>query len=253
MKYTLLELTQRILGSMEADEVSTIGETQESNDVVEIIRECYYDIVGQLNLAEHEGIFRLNASGDNTKPVLMTVPENIARFDSLRYNSAEDINDPIWTQLRFITNGEFWEMQSAMDVDDTDIDSMVVAINGQNMTVKYWNNRFPSCYTIFDERIVLFDSIDRTEEDTLTQTRSLGDGLIVPEFTKSDSFVPDLDPRQFQLLLQDAKSTAHVELKQAPNPKAEAKYRRNMINAQKHRDDKAKADTSQRRITFGRK
>lgn len=42
MKYTLLELTQRILESMNSDEVNSIGDTEESMTVANIIKESLF-------------------------------------------------------------------------------------------------------------------------------------------------------------------------------------------------------------------
>ena len=68
MRYTLLDMTKRILESMESDEVSDINETPEAVSVANIIKECYFDIIGQHAPDETEGIYKLDASGDNLKP-----------------------------------------------------------------------------------------------------------------------------------------------------------------------------------------
>lgn len=251
MKYTLLELTRRILGSMESDLVSDIAETQEAIDVVEIIKECYFDIVGYGELAEHDGPFKLDASTDNTKPVLMLLPSNVIRLDWIKYNYG-DLVKPEYSNLFYRTNRDFIDMQMAFDPGDPDLYSMTQTINGDPFVFKYRNDRTPSFYTVFDERFVIFDAYDASLESTLTTERSIGYGLLSPEFILSNDFIPDLDHRQFQLLLQDAKATAHMELKQQQNPKAEQKYRYNRILAQKTRDDNNPAASSQKRIVFGR-
>lgn len=245
IRYTLLELTQRILSSMESDEVSDISETQESKDVVDIIKECYFDIVGQNNLADHLGIFKLDSSGDNTKPTLMTIPENVIRIDWLKYNYT-DILNPLYKPLRFCPVDEFYFYQGQMNVDDSLIDTMTVSIGGNNNVFKYYNDRPPNYYTIFDEFHVVFDAYDALVDSTLQTVKSQGYGLVSPSFVRSNTTILDLDPRQFQLLLQDAKATAHVELKQQANPKAEQKYRRNQILAQKSRLDNDPSETRQK-------
>src|SRR5690606_30036560 len=252
IRYTLLELVQRILGSMEADEVSSIGETPESTDVAAIIKECYFDIVGQQNLQEHEGIFRLDAGTDDTKPVLMYVPENVMQIEWLKYDISPDLTRPDLKNLCFLENHEFFDYQSGRDDSDPSVSSMSFEVNGKTFYTQFLNDKFPTYYSIFDERVILFDAYDSTVEDTLTETRSFGYGRVVPEFRMENSFIPDLDPRQFQLLLQDAKSTAHIELKQQANPKAEAKYRRNIILAQRTRDDNDPRASQQKSIRYGR-
>lgn len=251
MRYTLLELTQRILSSMESDEVSDINETQEAVDVVQIIRECYNDIVGQLDLKHNQGVFKLDASTDNTKPVLMTLPTECVNLDWLKYNIGT-LAMPDYKNLCYITQQEFLYLQDGLDPSATETKTMDFTVNSDTFKVKFRDDRYPTYYTIFDDRTLIFDAFDSDVENTLTNERSMGYGNLVPEFRLENSWVPDLDPRQFQLLLQDAKSTAHVELKQQSNPKAEAKYRRNRILAQRTRDDNRPSHTRQTAHYFGR-
>lgn len=250
MKYTLLELTQAILRSMESDEISTVGESPESLAVVDIIKECYFDIVGALSMAEQEGLYRLDASGDNTKPVLMTIPSSVSSVRWVKYNNG-DTQDAL-EDVRYVTNDEFLFFQDGFDTDDANTSSMVVSINGKSFPFKFFTDRMPSYYTIFDDQYVIFDSYDSDVEDTLTEARSLIYATLVPNFLVQDDFTPDLDPRQFQLLLQEAKATAFVELKQSQNPSAEKKARRNRISAQKNKHDNNPGWANQKHAQFGR-
>jgi hypothetical protein len=129
---------------------------------------------------------------------------------------------------------------------------MTVRINGSDFVFSIKNDGYPTYYTIFDESIVLFDSYDASEEATLSQAKSLAYGALSPEFELRNDWIPDLDPRQFQLLLQDAKQTAFTELKQAQNPVAEKKYRRNKIITQKNKFDNDPAWSNQSHAAFGR-
>ena len=104
MRYTLLELTQRIMESMESDEISDINETPESVSVANIIKECYFDIVGEMNMAEQEGLFKLDSSGDNTKPVLMYVPSTVGNIQYLNYNKVDSVATPNYKDLRYVSN-----------------------------------------------------------------------------------------------------------------------------------------------------
>lgn len=253
MRYTLLELVKSILRSMESDEVSDIFETQEAIDVADIVKECYFDIVGELNMAEQRGLFRLDASGDNLKPTLMLVPSTVSNIDWLKYDNSTNLTKPDTKDLTYVSNEEFIARQTGLDPNDTNIGSMSVPVNNSTFVFRFRKDRFPQYYTIFDDYYVVFDAIDLTVETTLTNTRSMGSGALAPSFTISNTFVPDLDPRQFQLLLQEAKATAFVELKQAPNQKAEAKARKNRILAQKNKYDNDPSWSGQARVGFGRR
>lgn len=252
MKYSLLDLVQRILSAMEADEVSTVNETPESSSVAQIIKECYFDIVGHNNLAEHEGVYKLDASTDNTKPCLMFLPETVANMKWLKYNISDDVSKPEFARLRFMHNEDFLYRQSMYEQNDPSVGGMTVEINNEDFHFRFFKDRQPTYYTIFYDKFIIFDGYDAGQSTTLEHERTVAFGLKNVSFSMEDDFVPDLDPRQFQLLLQDAKSTAFVELKQTPNPKAEAKYRKNWILAQKTKDDNDPRSSRQEMYRFGR-
>lgn len=251
MRYTLLELTQSVLRSMESDEVSDINETQEAKDVVDIIKESYFDIVGEMNMAEQEGLFKLDSSGDNTKPTLMYVPSTVSRIQWLKYN-IEDTSFPNNRDVRYVNNQEFLYYQQGLDPSDINVNQMTVNINGSDFVFHYHDNYFPTYYTIFDERLVVFDAYDSSVESTLTTVRTVGWGDLVPSFTLSNNWVPDLDPRQFQLLLQASKSTAFMELKQTQNARSEKQERKNRILTQKNKNDNDPNWSNQKHAQFGR-
>ncbi|MGD9682606.1 MAG: hypothetical protein AB7W16_15570 [Candidatus Obscuribacterales bacterium] len=253
MKYTLLEMTQRILESMESDEVSTISETPESQSVANIIKESYFGIIGEMAPSDTVGLFKLDASGDNTKPVLMSIPSTVSKIEWVKYNIEDAGPDTEWYYMRQVDLEEFISSQSSYELSDANVDSMTIPVNSQNFTFKFYNDRDPSFYVVIDEQFLVFDAYNSAVDSTLQQSKTLCKGLLVPAFLMQDNFVPDLDARMFQLLLQEAKSVAFVELKQAPNPKAEQKARRNHILGQKIKDDNQPGYSNQLHVSFGRK
>lgn len=251
MRYSLLDMTQIILASMESDEVSSIHETPESRDVASIIQQCYFDIIGRMSPPETEGLYKLDASTDSTKPVLMLVPDEVSRIIWLQYDHGEDT--PNFTELTYCKPGAFLQIQQGLDPSDATVHQMVVEMNGKDFIFSYRDDRFPTYYTVLDEKYVVFDSYKASVENTLTESRSLIYGELIPSFEMDDFFVPDLDPRQFQLLLNEAKSLAFVEKKQAQHPIAERKARRNEISAQKHKYDMDPDWSGQHRARYGRR
>lgn len=232
MKYTLLELTQRILESMDSDEVDSISDSPESLAVANIIKECYFDILGKLDLPEGESIFQLTASGDNTKPTLMTLPTDLLDLDRVFYNDGS-LSNPSWYPLQFVSFDGFLELQNMLDTTDTNVGTMDVLHNSQTFVFKYNNDRLPKYYTSFDDNTLLFDSYDASVNTTLVGAKTLAYGAREPTFSMENTYTPELDARQFQLLLQAAKAQAFIELKQVSNSKAETKERRNEILAQR--------------------
>lgn len=233
-------MVQRILGSMDSDEVNTIGETAESTEVANIVKECYFDIVSRMDLPETEQLFQLVPSTDNLKPTIMYLPESVMDLKTLKYNTSDSNLNPLFTELYFLPLDEFVRRNFAMSLDTNVIGTMEVETDRGHFLFKYMTDRFPSYYTTIDDNTLLFDAYKNSVEDTLTAVRTMCWGQVSPTFEMEDEFVPELDARQFQLLLQAAKSQAFVEMKQIENPKAEKKERRNEILAQrtKHAVDK---------------
>lgn len=205
MKYTLIELVQRILESMDSDEVSDISQTPESLAVANIVKECYFNIISGLDLPESKGIFQLDASTDSARPAIMTLPSNGLDVLTLQYNT-NTVADPNWTPLQYKTLDEFIPIMSSYDVTDTNVGTMSLSINGGTFNFKYRKDRDPIYYTSADDRTIVFDSYDIDKESTLQKVKTLVYGGILPTFDMTNTFIPDLDARQFQLLLQEAKA-----------------------------------------------
>lgn len=252
MRYTLLELVQRILGAMDSDEVSTISQTPDALEVANIIKECYFDIVSKADLPEHKGIYQLDASTDSTKPVVMTLPSNALDAYTVKYNNTTVAN-PVWYDVHYLALADFLQIINANDTSLSTVDTMELVINGGDFTFKFRTDVPPTYYTSFDDRMMIFDSYDSSVDSTLQKVKTFCYGGILPIFTMEDTYIPDLDPRQFQFLLQEAKAQAFVEQKQTPNPTAERKARKNEILAQRTKDAIDQRTALERGRHYGRK
>jgi hypothetical protein len=85
MKMTLLDMTQSILAAMGSDQVNSIGDTVESTQVAEILRQTYYNMLGRYDLPEHNQFVYLISSTNPAQPTLMTMPDGISRIESIDY------------------------------------------------------------------------------------------------------------------------------------------------------------------------
>lgn len=246
-------MTQRILEALESDEVDSIADSEEAYTVANIIKECYFEIVGRLDLPEKEDMFQLEASGDNTKPAVMYLPEFAIDIKRLRYNN-DTTSSPTWYDVQFIPFDDYLEMMGSYDIDATNVGSMELTNSqSQTFTFKFRNDLVPTYYTTFNDRTILFDAYDSGSNATLVGAKTLANGTIVPTFSMLDDYTPDIDPRQFQLLLQAAKAQAFVEIKQVENPVAGKKERRNEILAQRNKNAIDRRTGSQTYRKYGRK
>lgn len=235
MKYTLLELTQAVLSSMDSDEVTSINDSVESQQVVAIIKTVYDDIISRGGLTSNKTFFNLIASSA-IQPIVMAKPANIDRIEWLKYDCVRAGGvDPDWRELRFLPVQDFVDYTQNYNPSETNVDIFTYTGSGFTIKFAYRNDTAPNYYTSFDDVTLVFDAFDGAVDTFLQGTKTLGYGNKATEFTAIDSFVPNLQPQQFALLLSEAKSLAWAELKQTAHPKAEVTARRNWRHLQKTR------------------
>lgn len=256
MKYTLLEMTQMILSSMDSDEVNSISDTIESNQVALLLKGVYYDIANELGLPEDEGLIELTASGDSLKPVLMSIPNTVTRVSNISYDTrgsdTDTIDLPRWKKLQFLPLQEFIEHTQMFRSDETYMGSMQVTSGTDTFEFIHRNNVMPAYYTAFDDQQLIFDSYDNTIDTTLQKAKTLCYGARYKEFSMTDTFVPGMDSTQFSYYLNKAKVRAFAELKQAPNQEAAAETRRQKVISQKRKHKAPHLTAFEKRPNYGR-
>jgi hypothetical protein len=228
-------MVQLILSAMDSDEVNSVGDTVEATQVAKIIKSVFYDMATDLNLPEHESAFQLVASGDPTKPTLMSVPENVTLMKDVYYNYILDGSTvPEYHRVEFKPFIDFVKRQQSYKDDTTSV-NMTVRFNNENFVMRVRTNDMPRYYTTIDDNQIIFDSYDEDEASTLQKSKTLCQGTIYPPFNIEDTFYPDLDPTQYSLLINRAKVRAFNELKQQANAEAAGEARRQKIIVQKRK------------------
>lgn len=247
-------MTQDILSAMDSDEVNSIGDTTESLQVATIIKNTWYNIVARASLPEHMGMFKLDASTDNTLPVLMLKPSNVDHVDWLKYYD-ESVQSTDGTSFIHDLNTDITGAIPPNDpnpdlnykwINILPIDVFLRKVNQYNpynsnvegytingITLRYRNDKQPEFCGVLSDYMFLFDSFDSTIEDTLQNSKTQAYGQIIPEFKMEDNFIPLMDEYQFPLLFNEAKSLAFFEMKQMPHTKAEQESKRQWSSLQK--------------------
>ena len=241
MKQTLLEIVQDILSAMSSDEVNSISDTEEAEAVARIVRDVYNDIVSRANYPSHYSTFELDTYSGGTKKVVMELPTSPKRATSLewiKYNqvlTSEGETAPIYVDVKPMELSAFLRMMYQLDTDDTDVDTESITINGGTMDIVYYTDRFPSYWTCFDDKTILFDAYNSDEDSNLVANKTLCYGRLEPTFTLTDSFTPELNSRDFSLLKAEVKSQAFEDLKQMQNTVALRKARQGWVSGQKYK------------------
>lgn len=237
MKRTLLDLTQSIMASMGSDEINSINDTVESQQVAETIKTVYFDIIYRAALPEHFTISSLDSPTDNNTPTLMRVPSDVAKVISVRYD-ARDHGDtqPNIIEMQYLPLEEFLNYTYQFPSDGPEVGHFNLTQGLDVITFYYYNDRHPTYYTSFDDYTVIFDAYNAAVETTLQKAKTTCVTRKIIPFSLVDTFIPDLDAEQFPLLLNEAKALCWMELKQAQHPIAERNSRRAWVHLQKSKN-----------------
>ena len=256
MKHSLLEMVQLILSSVDGEEVSSISDTTESNQVALILKSVFNDMLSDIALPETEALIQLEASLDNTKPTLMHVPSDVIKINSIMYDVKKDGDTyPNYRPVMYMDFDSFVELGQSLREETANVASMTVSSNGENYTFLYRTDRAPTYYTSIGDSNLLFDSFDNAVDTTLQKSKTLCKGTPIPTFTMSNSYTPPLDPTQFSYLINRAKVRAFNELKQQENNEAggEARRQKIIIQKRKRKTPDAAAEVYRVQSRFGRK
>ena len=224
MKKTLLEIVQIVLNEMDSDSVNDIDDTVESQQIAQIVQGCYYEMLGNRNWPHTRKIVQLEASGSTAKPNYMKLPENLKEMIFFKYETQKFGDTKIvLTDVKYKHPDEFLNYISARNSDNTDVD-VIEDFNGPKLLIL--NDTAPQYYTSFDDVYLVTDAYDSAVDDTLKRAKSQAVAYIIPTWTSSNSFIPDLPIDAFPALIEESKSTAFFTLKQMANQKAEQKTTR---------------------------
>jgi hypothetical protein len=220
-KMTLLEIVQDILNDLDSDKVNSIDDTVESDQITQIVKTCYFEIMGNRNWPHLKKLTQIDALSDLTKPNYLKLPDNLKELVTFRYEVQKVSETKIdLREIKFKENESFLRYISQRNSDN---DNVVEVEDFSGTKLLVLNDQAPSYWTSFDDTYIVTDAYDSTVDDTLKKSKSQCIAYFMPTWTASDSFVPDLPVDAFPLLLAESKSTAFFVLKQMTNQKAEQK------------------------------
>lgn len=249
-KQTLLQITQEVLSSLDGDEVNSISDTTESDQVATLVLRAYQDLIANTKVPELEEPFQLTGLGDTTKPTHMNVPSTVDKIEWIKYNKREvGDSDDDWKDVDPLEKEAFIELCLSRETSDTDTIS-VTDFSGVPLFVK--NDVAPKYFCLLDDDVVVFDSYDSAVDSTLQGSKTFCYGRKDPAISKVDTFVPDMDSNLFPAFINECKSLAYYEIRQQPHQKAENETRRQRVRWQ---NDKFKSEPSNKKDgpDYGRK
>lgn len=219
MKATLLEIVVDILNDMDGDEVNSIDDTVEAQQVAQIVKSTYFAMISNRNWPHTKKLISLQASGDDSYPTHVTVQSPVKEMISLNYNKArQGETRKRYEVVKWCDPDDFLRFTNKRNSDADNID-IIIDYSGVELLIR--NDMPPTYFTSFDDNVLVFDAYDKLVDDTIQESKIQARAYVIPEWSHEDDFVPDLPEEAFTALIEEAKSKASMKLRQIQDAKAE--------------------------------
>jgi len=232
-KMTLLEMTQNILSAMNSDEVNSITDTVESQQVADEIKNTYLDLYTNRDIPSLEGVINLEWTGDTDRPHTLQVPSSFVRIKWVKYLNFRASSNPGYQLVTYLDPEEFIKRVVELGPSDFGTYTTVPLLDTGSVEYTIATDKAPDFYTIFNnDNVLVFDSFDAAEESHLTGSNSLAWGIGDLSFNLDDDFIPPIPSSLFPHLLSEAKSACFINIKEVANSKEEQRARRQLVRSQ---------------------
>ncbi len=144
MQLTLLETVQRMLAAIDAENVTSVGETEEADMCVNIANRVFEQIAVSKRWRHFKSYGNLGTTAQNNE---LSVPSGTYALDpqSVYYNDQ---------RVKWIEPDDFLWMTIRRDTSESNIEK----VNG----IKVYNDRDPIWFTSDDDETLRFDAFDTT-------------------------------------------------------------------------------------------
>ena len=238
IKKTLLEIVQEILDALDSEEVNSISDSVEAQQIASFVENTFYNIIATRDVPAHEELLKLTALSDSAYPTHFTLPDNVRSVKTIWYDTSDDSSFE-YEKIIFLEPEEFLKRTDGLTENYTTVSDK----NG-GTKLRIQNDKMPEFYTTFDDQYVVMDSHDSSIDTTLKQSKIRCMGSVYPVFDRTDdTYVPDIPPQYFQYLINETKSFAFDVLKGGVSQKVEQAARRQKVQIQndRHRIERPKA------------
>lgn len=243
MKQNLLSITQSILSDMDSENVNSIQDSVEAEQVARVVRDTFYNLIATREVPELSQLIKLEAASDSNFPTHFKYGTNVKQIEKVWYTD----RDGHYYEVRWVEPLDFLNYLDPAYNQDV----KVVKDKTSGTLLHIRTDAEPRYYTSFDENWIVMDSFNKDRDNTLQESKSRAYGTVYPVFELVDTFVPQVDAVMFPYLIAEAKSTAMSLLKGSSDPKIEqaARRQKNYIQNDKFRTQKE----PQRLSNYGRR
>lgn len=250
-KFTLLQVVQKTLEMLGSDEINSLSDSVEAEQIAQIAQDTYYELLNQRDWPHLMGLVQLESIADAAHPNYLRIPDSVVRIDQLKYDNTDITDSTLGTlihidEVDWCTPEEFLNRTQARNTQRTDI-TTITDFGGVRYHIT--NDSKPLYWTSFDDEYIVFDSHDTGIESTLQGDKSQVLAKSIPDFVIADATVADAPAHFFQTWMSEVKSTAMWYIRQEISQKDEQKARRGLAVL---RRDASRTDNGDGKVRFGR-
>jgi len=227
-KLSLIEIVNDISNDLDTEPFNSIDDTVESVQIAQIVKTSYFEIMARSNWPHLKRTVQLDNVSDTEKPTHLKLPELTKEVVSFSYNKLREdsLTRDRFSCLEYLPASDFIKKMNERNLDN---ENVIKTFDFGGAPFYILNNKAPSCFTSFDDEYIVLDSYNSVIEDTVQGSNTQAIIYFEPSWTHEDSAIPDIPSEAFPLLIEEAKSTAFIVLKQSPNAKSEQKARRQKV------------------------
>ena len=219
MKRTLLDLTQSILSDIDGDEVNSITDTFESEQVASIVKESFLSMSSNRNWPLHKQAIQIASYGDIALPTHMKLSDEVKELLSINYNKVKEGETRLrYEPVAYKDNDTFLRK---INRENSDADNVQIVNDPSGVQLLIRSDVQPTIYTSFDDETIVFDSYNKEVDSALQESKTQAVAYVMPTWTHTDDGVIDLPDDAFSALLNEALSRASFRLRQTADQKAE--------------------------------
>lgn len=250
-KFTLLQVVQKTLEALGSNEVNSLSDTVEAEQIAVMAQDAYYELMNQKEWPHLLNLKQLESVADATKPNYLRIPDDTVRIDQVKYDNTDPLDSTLG-ELIHINEVTWCEPEKFLDITqarNTERDDVVTITDFSGIRYHILDDFKPQLWTSFDDEYVVFDAFDQDIDSTLQGNKSQALCKILPDFIIADSTIADMPAHLYQIWIAEVKSTAMLYMRQEISAKDEQRARRGLAVA---RRDASRTDNNDGKIRFGR-
>lgn len=202
----LLQITQEILSDINGDEVDSIFDTEESEQVARSVIASYNNLMSKKNWAHQRKLLNMEGLESSTRPNYMKIPDEVKEVIVLNFDKAK-VTDTRkkFEEIKYLDPDQFIHYTNGRNDSDSNV-VLITDFNGVELAIR--NDEAPQYYTTFDDTYVIFDAWDSAVSDEIDSTQCTVLAYVLFTLELQDTATPDLPLDAERLLIEEATARA---------------------------------------------